>query len=100
LCSIVGEGQTEETHSGKGEMSDWRGGTAVQKGTKLDTVRSFRSFPVESKKPFFFLPSAPAELPPEETTENLFGQVECSVSDKLEGSEQTYNIMITTKNYT
>jgi hypothetical protein len=22
---IVGEGQTEETHSEKGEMSDWRG---------------------------------------------------------------------------
>jgi hypothetical protein len=25
------------------------------------------------------------------------GQVECSVSDKPEGSEQAYNIMITTK---
>jgi hypothetical protein len=24
-CKFVGEGQTEETHSEKGEMSDWRG---------------------------------------------------------------------------
>jgi hypothetical protein len=42
----------------------------------LSTVKSFL---VESKKPFFFLPSPPARFPPDETTENLFGTI-CFVS--------------------
>jgi hypothetical protein len=35
-ASFVGEGQTEETHSEKGEMSDWRGSSSAAVTTTLN----------------------------------------------------------------
>ena len=52
-----------------------RGGGGGHSGSKVHASVHRKSFPVESKKPFFFLPSPPAKFPPDETTKNLFGTI-------------------------
>ena len=47
----------------------------MHSGSKVHASVHRKSFPVESKKPFFFLPSPPAKFPPDETTKNLFGTI-------------------------